>query len=88
MARKKAKKIVKKVLDKTELDEKIIAEYNENKGIVDKVLCYIKCYGGYVLAVGAGCTFGTSLLWGTGLLVVAAGWAYKTTACKGETCEK
>ena len=37
---------------------------------------YIKQYGGYVLAVGAGCTFGVSLMWGTILLVAAAGWAY------------
>ena len=29
---------------------------------MDSILCYIKCYGGYILAVGAGCTFGTSLL--------------------------
>jgi len=91
MAKKKTNKIVKKavqtVLDSTELDEKLIAGYNENKDVIGKVLCYIKCYGGYLLAVGAGCTFGVSLLWGTGLLVAAAGWAYWTTCdcklCKG-----
>ncbi len=97
-AKKTAKKVVKqavqKVLDSTELDEKLIAEYNENKDVIGKVLCYIKCYGGYVLAVGAGCTFGVSLMWGTGLLVAAAGWAYWTTCncrlCKGgqSTCCK
>ena len=54
---------------------------------MDSILCYIKCYGGYLLAVGAGCTFGTSLLWATALLAGAAGWAYwrvcKCRACKG-----
>ena len=44
----------------------------------DKILCYVKCYGGYVLAVGAGCTFGVNLWAGLGLLVVAAVWAYET----------
>ena len=84
MAKRKVKKIVKKVLDKTDLDEKLVAEYKENKTLIDTVLCYVKCYGGYVLAVGAGCTFGTSLLWGTILLAGAAGWAYKTrtSTCK------
>ena len=42
MAKKTAKKIVKKavqkVLDSTELDEKLIAEYKENKSIIDLVL--------------------------------------------------
>ena len=58
----------------------------------DIILCYIKCYGGYVVAVGAGCTFGASLLWATGLLMAAAGWAYWTTCnckpCKNGKCEK
>ena len=50
----------------------------------DKILCYTKCYGGYVLAVGAGCTFGVSFMWGTILLAGAAGWAYYTrkSTCK------
>ena len=50
----------------------------------DKILCYVKCYGGYVLAVGAGCTFGARLMWGTILLAGAAGWAYYTrkSTCK------
>jgi hypothetical protein len=90
--KKTAKKVVKKILDKTELDEQIIAKYNENKGIVDTVLCYIKCYGGYVLAVGAGCSFGGNFKLGLALLLVSAGWAYWTTCnckpCKGGTCEK
>ena len=38
--KKTAKKVVKKVLDSTELDEKIVAEYNEHKSIIDLVLCY------------------------------------------------
>jgi hypothetical protein len=85
--KKTAKKVVQKVLDSTELDEKLIAEYKENKTLIDTILCYVKCYGGYLLAVGAGCTFGVSLLWGTILLLGAAGWAYCTTCgckpCKG-----
>ena len=86
-AKKVVKQAVQKVLDSTELDEKIVAGYNENKDIIGIVLCYIKCYGGYLLAVGAGCTFGISFLWGLGLLVASAGWAYWTTCdcklCKG-----
>ena len=54
---------------------------------MDLSLCYIKCYGGYLLAVGAGCTFGTSLLWGTALLAVAGYWGWKVNCpckpCKG-----
>ena len=80
--KKTAKKVVKKVLDSTELDEKIVAEYKENKSLYDMILCYIKCYGGYVLALGAGCTFGVSLLWGSILLAGAALWAYKIRGCK------
>ena len=85
-AKKTVKKVVQKVLDKTELDEKLIAEYNENKGLIDKILCYTKCYGGLVLAVGAGCLFGTSLLWGTILLAAAVGWSYKFTCAS--SCPK
>ena len=88
----KFKKMIKKALDKTDLDEKLIAEYKENKSMYDMILCYIKCYGGYLLAVGAGCTFGVSLMWGTILLAGAAGWAYwqvcKCKLCKGGTCCK
>ena len=79
--KKTAKKVVKKVLDSTTIDEKLVAEYKENKTLIDKILCYVKCYGGYVLAVGAGCTFGSSLLWGTLLLLGAAGWAYWQVCC-------
>ena len=75
--KKTAKKVVKKVLDSTELDEKLIAEYKENKTIYDMILCYTKCYGGYVLAVGAGCSFGLSLTLGLSLLIVSGIWAYQ-----------
>jgi hypothetical protein len=54
---------------------------------MEKIKCYLSCYGGYVLAIGAGCTFGTSLLWGTILLVLTATWAHLSTCdcklCKG-----
>ena len=55
---------------------------------MEKFKCYACCYGGYLLAVGAGCTFGTSLLWGTVLLGAAGFWAYqqKTTCCKNGGC--
>tara|TARA_R110000787_G_scaffold265220_1_gene371200 strand:- start:1289 stop:1447 length:159 start_codon:yes stop_codon:yes gene_type:complete len=49
-----------------------------------KYLKYVKCYGGYVLAVGAGCTFGTSLVAGTALLVAAA---YMANNCCGTCCK-
>ena len=86
-----AKKVIKKILDKTDLDEKLVAKYNENPGLYNSILCYTKCYGGYVLALGAGCTFGVSFMWGTILLAGAAGWAYwqvcKCKSCKGDgTC--
>ena len=92
--KKTAKKVVKKVLDSTELDEKIVANIEENRSLYNLILCYIKCYGGYLLAVGAGCTFGANIWWGLGLLVAAGCWAYwqvcKCKACKanmpGGTC--
>jgi hypothetical protein len=91
MAKKKikktAKKVIKKVLDSTELDEKMIAEYKENKSMYDTILCYITCYGGYLLAVGAGCTFGVNLWVGLGLLTAAGIWGWKVNCgckpCKG-----
>ena len=79
--KKAAKKVVKKVLDKTTIDEKIIANIDENRNLYNKILCYTKCYGGYLLAVGAGCTFGANIWWGLGLLVAAGGWAYWATHC-------
>lgn len=51
----------------------------------NKIKCYTKCYGGYVLAVCAGCTFGTNFLLGVGLLVAAGLWAYNFTCAKGCT---
>tara|TARA_R100000152_G_C6670525_1_gene106967 strand:- start:5 stop:292 length:288 start_codon:yes stop_codon:yes gene_type:complete len=53
-AKKAVKKAVKKVLDKTNLDEKLVAEYHENKSLVDDILCYAKCYGGYAVAIFTG----------------------------------
>ena len=88
----KKKKLVKKILDKTNIDEKIIAEYQENATLYNKIACYTKCYGGYLLAVGAGCSFGANIWWGLGLLVASAGWAYwatcKCSPCKGGNCKK
>ena len=88
--KKVAKKVVKKVLDSTTIDEKVVAEYKKNKSLYDLIICYVKCYGGYLLALGAGYTFGVSLLWGTILLVGAAGWAYKVRHCKpsDECCKE
>ena len=79
--KKAAKKVVKKVLDKTNVDEKIIANIDENRSLYNKILCYIKCYGGYALAIGAGCSFGANIWWGLGLLVGTGAWAYWATHC-------
>jgi len=85
--KKAVKKTVKKVLDSTELDEKVIAHVNENRSLYNLILCYIKCYGGYVLAVGAGCVFGVNFWIGLGLLVGAGVWGWWSTCgcrlCKG-----
>ncbi len=90
MARKKGtkvKKAVQKILDKTTVDEKVIGHINENRSLYNLILCYTKCYGGYLLAVGAGCTFGASFWWGLGLLVAAGAWGWWSTCgcklCKG-----
>ena len=80
--KKTAKKVVKKVLDSTTIDEKIVAEYKENKTLIDIILCYVKCYGGYVLAVGAGSLFSVNGWWALGFLVASGVWAYKVAACK------
>ena len=86
--KKAAKKVVKKVLDKTTIDEKIMENIDENRGLYNKLLCYGKCYGGYVLAVGAGCTFGANFWVGLGLLAASAGWAYWATHCnKSAKCK-
>jgi len=90
MARKKGtkvKKAVKKILDKTTVDEKVIGHINENKSLYNKILCYGKCYGGYVLALGAGCTFGANIWVGLGLLAAASGWAWWITHCNNK-CKK
>jgi len=81
---KKLKKEIKKVLDKTDIDDKLVNAYQEAKasGLLDKIKCYIKCYGGYVLAVGAGCLFGVNFWWGLGFLAAAGVWANKITVCK------
>ena len=45
MARKKGtrvKKVVKKILDKTTVDEKIIGHIDENRSLYNKILCYTK----------------------------------------------
>jgi hypothetical protein len=86
--KKAAKKVVKKVLDKTTIDEKIIANIDENRSLYNKILCYTKCYGGYLLAVGAGCTFGANFWVGLGLLA-AAYWAThcnNSAKCKKNEC--
>ena len=85
-AKAKLEKVVQKVLDSTELDEKIIAEYNEHKSTYDLVLCYINCYGAYVTAVGSGCMFGVNNWIGLGLLAVTAGWAWYVV-CKCKPCK-
>ena len=90
MARKKGtrvKKAVKKLLDKTTVDEKVITHVDENRSLYNKILCYTKCYGGYVLAVGAGCTFGVNFWVGLGLLAATAGWAYGFN-CKNKPCKR
>tara|TARA_R110000796_G_scaffold236301_1_gene355673 strand:- start:89 stop:382 length:294 start_codon:yes stop_codon:yes gene_type:complete len=83
----RVKKAVKKILDKTTVDEKVIGHVNKNKGLYNTILCYTKCYGGYLLAVGAGCTFGINIWIGLGLLVAAGTWGWLSTCgcklCKG-----
>lgn len=68
---KKVKKVIKKV--KNNIDE--------NRSLYNKILCYGKCYGGYLVTVGAGCTFGANFWVGLGLLAASAGWAYWATHC-------
>ena len=43
---------------------------------------YLKCYGGYILAVGAGCYFATNFWIGLALLAAAGYWAYKNSCCQ------
>jgi len=88
--KKTVKKVVKKVLDKTDLDEKIVAEYTENKTMYNTIFCYAKCYGGYILAIGAGCSFGVNLKLGLALFLCTAVWAWWSNCsckpCKGGNC--
>jgi len=81
---------INELLDKTEVDDKIVdavADVKEaitdvkESGLIDKIKCYVKCYGGYILAVGAGCLFGVNFWWGLGLLAATGLWANKITAC-------
>ena len=74
---------IKEALEKTDVDDKILDAYTDAKesGLLDKIKCYVKCYGGYFLALGAGCLFGVNLWWGLGFLVAAGLWANKVTAC-------
>ena len=71
---------IKEALEKTDIDDKILDAYTDAKesGLLDK----IKCYGGYVLAVGAGCLLGVNGGWALGFLAASGVWAYKVTACK------
>ena len=87
--KKAVKKIIKKGLDKTTVDEKVIGHIDENRSLYNKILCYTKCYGGYLLAVGAGCSFGANIWVGLGLLAATAGWAYWVTHCNNSAqCKK
>ena len=82
MARKKGTRVKKAV-------EKINAKIDKNKSLYNKILCYIKCYGGYALAIGAGCSFGANIWWGLGLLVGTGAWAYWATHCNSSAkCKK
>tara|TARA_Y100000592_G_C5354172_1_gene260329 strand:+ start:51 stop:329 length:279 start_codon:yes stop_codon:yes gene_type:complete len=92
MSRKKGtrvKKAVEKILDKTTVDEKVVKHVNENRSLYNKILCYTKCYSGYVLALISGLTFCSNTWIGLGLLALSAGWAYWVTHCNKNTkCKK
>ena len=74
MSRKKGTRVKKAI-------KEIKNNIDENRSLYNKILCYGKCYGGYLVAVGAGCTFGANFWVGLGLLVVTAGWAYWAAPC-------
>ena len=78
---KKIKKTTKKVIEKVKIN------IDDNRSLYNEILCYIKCYGGYLVAVGAGCTFGANFWVGLGLLAASAGWAYWAT-CKNKPCKR
>ena len=79
MARKKGTRVKKAI-------EKINANIDENRSLYNTILCYTKCYGGYVLAVGAGCTLDSTWELGVTLLIASAGWAYWATSCPNKKC--
>ena len=91
MSRKKGTKVkraVKKILDKTTVDEKIIGHIDENRSLYNKILCYTKCYGGYLTAWLSGHLIGINVWVGLGLLAASAGWAYWVTHCnKNAKCK-
>ena len=81
MSRKKGTRVKKAI-------KEIKNNIDENRSLYNKILCYGKCYGGYLVAVGAGCTFGANFWVGLGLLTVSAGWAYWATHCnKSAKCK-
>ena len=88
----KVKAKLDELLDKTDVDDKIVDAWEkaEASGLIDKIKCYIKCYGGYLLAVGAGCLFGVCFKWGLAFLIASGIWAYivtcKSRPCKGGKC--
>ena len=101
MARKiNPKTEIKKLLDKTEVDEKLlgkIREALEKTDVDDKILdayqdakesgLIDKCYGGYLVAIGAGCWFGKNFWVGLALLIVAGVWGYKAN-CIHKLCKR
>lgn len=80
---------VKDLLNKTDIDDKLVDAYQDAKesGLLDKIKCYIKCYGGYLVAVGAGCYFGKNFWVGLALLAIAGIWSYKVT-CNHKICKR
>lgn len=85
----KTKKVVKNVLDKTELDEKVVAKYNEAKesSLLDKIEKYARQYGGTALAVGAGCTFGVNNIVTLILLSASVAWVRFKMCCNCKNCD-
>ena len=45
---------------------------------MEKIKCYTCCYGGYVLAVGAGCTLGVSWPMGNYIIGSSSGLGLQT----------
>ena len=79
MAKKKIKKVVKKVKE----------NIDENRRLYNKILCYGKCYGGYLTAWLSGHLIDINVWAGLSLLAISAGWAYWITHCSKNTkCKK